>query len=250
MAMANPVGKAELRARGPLYLQVAATIRRDISKGNFKPGEQLQSISDLATTHNVSVITIRQAIETLEEEGLLHRFQGRGTFVSEAPGVGVTLTLKSDWNSLLEHLEDKKPTMIQMADKVATPMLDPVFGKLEPEYRYMRRVHNYAETPYALINIYLSQRISDMDPEGFADEMVISRLSAMPEVGVARLQQRISFTTADAETAELLRLPLHAAIGDVLRVITDKEGRAIYIGQTKYRGDFVHLEFDIQEPPK
>ena len=35
-----------------------------------------------------------------------------------------------------------------------------------------------------------------------------------------------------------------------LRVITEVEGKAIFVGQTKYRGDFVNLEFDLMEPPK
>lgn len=240
----------EAKGSGPLYIQIASSLRRNISNGVLKPGERLPSIAELSEAQSVSVITIRQAIELLESEGLLKRFQGRGTFVSDHPGIGMSLTLKSDWDSLLGHLEGKKPTLIQMADKIATPMLDPAMGRLESEYHYMRRVHSFSDTPYALINIYLSKRIFDLDPDGFKQNMVISRLSDLPEAGVARLQQRVSFTTADAETAEHLKLPVNAAIGDVLRVITDHHGRAIYIGQTKYRGDFVKLEFDISEAPK
>lgn len=238
------------KGSGPLYLRIAASMRRDISNGLFAPGERLPSIVELAGQHGVSVITIRQAIEVLESERLLERHQGRGTFVSDHPGVGLTLTLKSDWNTLLQHLEDKKPTLITVADKVAKPMLDPELGRLESEYRYMRRIHSFSETPYALIDIYLSQRVFDLDPDGFTNGMVISRLSELPEVDAARLQQRISFTTADEMTAEMLKMPPNAAIGDVLRVITDRQGRVIYVGQTKYRGDFVKLEFDLAEPPK
>ena len=246
----KPASRPDNKGSGPLYIQIATTLRRDISNGILKPGERLPSITELAVTHSVSVITIRQSIELLEMEGLLQRFQGRGTFVSDHPGVGMSITLKSDWDSLLYHLEGKKPTLIQMVDKVATPMLDPALGKLEREYRYMRRVHSFSNTPYALINIFLSTRIFDLDPEGFKQDMVISRLSELPEAGVARMQQRVSFTTADAETAGHLKLPVHSAVGDVLRVITDRHGQAIYVGQTKYRGDFVKIEFDISEAPK
>lgn len=240
----------EDKSRGPLYLQLATTLRRDIANGILKPGEKLPTISALAEARGVSIITIRQAIEVLEAENLLRRYQGKGTFVTDAPKIAASLTLRSDWGSLLEHLADKRPTLIRMVDKVATPMLDPRFGRLEPEYRFMRRVHSYDDLPYALINIYLSQRIADLAPKAFEENMVISQLSQMPEARIARMQQRISFTTADAETAGLLQLPENAAIGNVLRVITDADGNAIYIGQTRYRGDFVNLEFDIQEPPK
>ena len=232
------------RGAGPLYSSIAATLRRDIADGVLSPGARLPSITELATQYQVSVITIRQALELLESERLIERHQGRGTFVSDHPGIGMTLTLKSDWKTLLEHLEGKKPKLVTVADKVATPLLDPEFGKLEPAYRYMRRVHSFSNTPYALIDIYLSQRVFDLDPEGFTKGMVISRLADLPDARVNRLQQRISFTTADAQTSELLAVPPNSAIGDVLRVITDREGRAIYVGKTKYRGDFVKLEFD------
>ena len=248
--MSGSLPESETRGLGPLYLRVAASLRRQIARGELRPREKLPSIAEMAERHAVSVITVRQAIELLEGEGLIQRFQGRGTFVRDAPGVGANLTLRSDWNSLLEHLEGKRPTLLQMADRVATPPALPEIGTLEPEYRFMRRVHSFEETPYALVDIYLSQRISDLDPEGFKAGMVISRLSSLEAAGVARMRQHIAFTTADEEIARHLSLPLYAAIGDVTRVITDREGRAIYIGLTKYRGDFVTLEFDIEEPPK
>ncbi len=245
-----PANFSAKKTAGPLYLSIASALRRDIANGILSPGERLASITELADQHNVSVITIRQALELLESERLIERQQGRGTFVSDHPGIGMSLTLRSDWDALLEHLEDKKPTLVTMADNVALPMLDASMGQLEPSYRYMRRVHSFANTPYALIDIYLAHRVFDLDPDGFTNGMVISKLSELTEADAARLQQRISFTTADAQTSELLGLPQNAAIGDVLRVITDREGRAIYVGHTKYRGDFVKLEFDVTEPPK
>lgn len=248
--MSGQPPEPEIRGLGPRYLRVAATLRRQIARGELRPGQKLPSIARMAERYPVSVITVRQAIELLEGEGLIERFQGRGTFVRDAPGVGASLTLRSDWHSLLEHLEDKRPTLLQMADGVAAPPVNPEIGTLEPEYRFMRRVHSFEDTPYALVDIYLSQRISDLDPEGFKQGMVISHLSRLDEAQVARMRQRIAFTTADEEIARQLRLPLHAAIGDVSRIITDREGRTIYIGLSKYRGDFVNLEFDIQEPPK
>lgn len=238
-----------LRSYGPLYVQIAMSLKREIAERILKPGEQLPAISDLASRHNVAIVTVRQAIAVLEDEGLLRRQQGRGTFVSNAPKVADKIVLKSDWASLLAHLGDKKPKLLKVADKVARPLLDPKLGELDQEYRFMRRVHSSKGTPYAVINIYLSQRVYEMDPATFDEGMVISRLHQLPNIEIGRLRQRINFTTADPETAKLLNLPVNAAVGDVLRVITDKDGVAIYVGHTKYHGDFVSLEFDLEELP-
>ncbi|MBE2278408.1 MAG: GntR family transcriptional regulator [Rhodobacteraceae bacterium] len=241
--------RADAHGRGPLYLSLAATLRRDIANGRLRPGEKLPAITAMADSHSVSVITVRQAIGVLEGEGLLQRFQGRGTFVRTTPGIGAQLTLRSDWDSLLGHLEGKALTLQQIEECAARPAIEPAIGRLEDEYLFMKRVHSSGETPYALVEVYISRRLFDLDPEGFRRSMVISVLSRLSVAHVARMRQTVSFTTADAETARLLRLPPQAAIGDVMRVIADREDRAIYVGLTKYRGDFVNLEFDLGAPP-
>jgi GntR family transcriptional regulator len=143
------------RGNGPLYLQIATHMRREIANGSLKPGERLPSIAGMAAARGVSIITMRQAIEVLEGDGLLQRLQGRGTFIVESPRVGAKLILRSDWDTLLRHLENKEPKLIKVADRVATPLIDRSFGTLARNYRYMRRVHSHEGLPYALINIYL-----------------------------------------------------------------------------------------------
>lgn len=233
----------ERKNREPLYLQVTAIIRRQIANGVLKPSQRLPSIAELAEQYQVSVVTVRQSIAILEDEGLLLRQQGKGTFISSEPKIGKWLVLKSDWNSLLHHLEGKQTRPLTVASNVPPPALDIKVGHFEDAYRFMRRIHSSGDLPYALIDIYLSQRIYDQSPDEFDRRMVISMLSEMESARASELQQSIFFTTADQETATALGLSANAPIGDVVRVITDRSGAIIYIGKTKYRGDFVKLEF-------
>lgn len=233
----------ERKNREPLYLQVAAIIRREIANGILKPSQRLPSIAELAQKYQVAVVTLRQSIAVLEEEGLLMRQQGRGTFISSEPKIGKWLVLKSDWNSLLHHLEGKQTKILTVGDNAPPPAIDTKVGHFESAYRFMRRIHSSGDVPYALIDIHLSQRIYDLDPGAFDRNMVISVLSEMKSAYPLDLHQSIFFTTADQETARALGLAANAPIGDVVRVITDKSGSIIYFGKTKYRGDFVKLEF-------
>ncbi|UUZ92646.1 transcriptional regulator PhoB [Paenibacillus sp. P25] len=68
----------------PLYFQLKQIIKEDILRGAYKAGEQLPPESELCETYGVSRITARRAITDLVEEGILHRQQGKGTFVKEA----------------------------------------------------------------------------------------------------------------------------------------------------------------------
>jgi GntR family transcriptional regulator len=63
----------------PLYLQVAAEIRRAIAEGEATPGDRLPLARDLATVLNVNVNTVLRALRTLRNEGLLDFRRGRGT---------------------------------------------------------------------------------------------------------------------------------------------------------------------------
>src|SRR5262245_1700819 len=54
-----------------------------IARGEWKPGATLPNEGDLARAFGVSVGTIRKALGFMEEERLLTRRQGKGTFVKD-----------------------------------------------------------------------------------------------------------------------------------------------------------------------
>ena len=67
-------------ASTPLWLQLKHALR-DFVTFQMRPGERIPSESQLCSFYNLSRITVRQAITSLVDEGLLHRQQGRGTYV-------------------------------------------------------------------------------------------------------------------------------------------------------------------------
>ena len=66
----------------PLYREVKLRITRSLIAGEWKPGDAIPSESRLAEHFNVSVGTIRKAIDELTAEKILVRQQGRGTYVA------------------------------------------------------------------------------------------------------------------------------------------------------------------------
>lgn len=66
----------------PLYGQVREMLLGRIGRGEWAPGESLPNEFVLASQFDVSIGTIRRAIEGLEESGIVVRKQGRGTYVS------------------------------------------------------------------------------------------------------------------------------------------------------------------------
>src|SRR4249920_240921 len=67
----------------PLYLQVRDALAERVATGQWKPGACIPNENDLAREFGVSSGTMRKALDLLEDQSLLTRRQGRGTFVND-----------------------------------------------------------------------------------------------------------------------------------------------------------------------
>lgn len=67
----------------PAYQQIADDIRQRILDGVYRPGDKLPTEADLMAEYGVSRIVIRNATDAVQDEGLIIKRQGAGTFVRE-----------------------------------------------------------------------------------------------------------------------------------------------------------------------
>jgi DNA-binding LacI/PurR family transcriptional regulator len=70
---------------------LASELRRKIRAGTLAPGDRLPSFSQLREQHGVTLSTIEKSLSTLEREGLIERFHGKGVFVREKDKATKTL---------------------------------------------------------------------------------------------------------------------------------------------------------------
>jgi ABC-type glycerol-3-phosphate transport system substrate-binding protein len=68
----------------PYHYQISKIIADRIHSGELLPGSRLPSEAELCKEYGVSRPTVRQAIATLVQQGLLHRKRGVGTFVANS----------------------------------------------------------------------------------------------------------------------------------------------------------------------
>ena len=98
----------------PAYRRIQSAIRRIIEAGELKPGDVVASERELARLHNVSLMTARHALVSLEREGIVERRRSVGTFVA-AP--------KIHFNKLMSYTE-------QMGSRRLTPVSKILFAKI------------------------------------------------------------------------------------------------------------------------
>ena len=66
----------------PMYLQIIEQIKRRIAVGDWKTGDGIPSIRQLAADLQVSVITVKRAYLELEREGVIATQHGKGSVVA------------------------------------------------------------------------------------------------------------------------------------------------------------------------
>jgi GntR family transcriptional regulator len=71
--------------QGPKYLRIREALRQEIEARRYPPGSPLPSQRLLAERFGVTLMTVRQAIGLLEEEGVVATRQGSGTYVRQRP---------------------------------------------------------------------------------------------------------------------------------------------------------------------
>lgn len=87
------------RSALPIYQQLVDQIKSAAASGMFPPGGQLPSVRELAGELAINPNTVARAYSILENQGIIVRKQGLGTFVADMPGTEI------DTSSLRDKLE-------------------------------------------------------------------------------------------------------------------------------------------------
>jgi GntR family transcriptional regulator len=221
----------------PAYQRIQNAIRKRIDAGQLHPGDAVASERDLAKIHQVSLMTARHALASLEREGLVERRRGIGTFVA-AP--------KIHFNKLMSYTE-------QMAGRSLTASSKVLFAKLidtEPEAAArlslpptssvikLERLRHAAGEPFALETCYLSAAefpgLLDA-PVGRDSLFGILERNYKVELGYA--DEEVDATAADPRIAELLGVPRRDPLLRIRQLIYSTKGKAIMYVLGFYRSD-------------
>jgi GntR family transcriptional regulator len=114
---------------GPLYQQIVDQIKQRIAVEEWKAGDEIPSIRQLAVDLRVSVITVKRAYLELEREGLIVTQHGKGSFVA----ADVTIGPQIYEQELSGHLAEaaRLGTAIGMSDREIVSRLRQVLDQAD-----------------------------------------------------------------------------------------------------------------------
>ncbi len=223
----------------PLYVQIAESLFDRIESGDLKPGQRLSAERKLSETLKVNRMTLRQALHTLEAQGLLVRRQGDGTYVAESKIERQAGKLVPFTKSMQKRGYTPGAKVITLEQRLAESAVAKELNlHVSTPVYFVHRVRLIKQEPVMLENFYLPvARFPGLERFDLAKRSVYEILETEYGVTISRARQSLEPTVATEYEAGILKIKIGAPLMLEIRLAFDKDDRPVEYGHDFYRGD-------------
>jgi GntR family transcriptional regulator len=238
------IGQTKLASR------VREEVRDRIRDGRFADGVQMPPEVELASSLGVSRTTVREALLQLEQEGLLIRRHGHGTFVRSSARLRGSLNANLSATEVIRgHGMEPGTSHARVDRRLAPPGVAEQLGLAPPpEVNYLERVRTADGRPVIFTIDMMPARLfgdAGVEPEVLLDPgLSLYRLYA-ERLGrsITDGQASIRLTRADDLVAERLAVPTGSPILCLEQVDATAEGESVLFSIESYVADT--FEFSV-----
>lgn len=223
-------------SRVPLYFQLAQQLEDAIRDGRLRPGDRIDTETDLAERLGLGRPTVRQAVQELVSKGLLVRRRGVGTQV-----VAAQFSRPLELTSLFDDLAaaDHRPSTRVLAlrqtpaeAQVATSLSIPRGSTVT----YIERLRLQQDEPLAIMRNWIPPGLVDLDEDRLSSTGLYELLRRSG-VHLRIADQRIGARAATRAEGLLLAVKTGAPLLTMARTAFDDGGRAVEYAEHCYRAD-------------
>lgn len=233
----------------PFYEQIRRTIVSAVEAGQIVPGDAIPGEYELCRIFGVSRTAVRQALGSLEHDGMISRVKGKGTFLS---AVKARETIANRLAGLFEDVTERGGVVrSQVLRREFVPADAHTASQLElsvgDDVLVLERLRFVDDLAWSLSTTWLPRAIGELlagaDLEGG------SLYKALEERGVVGVtgQRVLDAVVTDARTAELLEVASGSPAMRLVSVTRDSSGVPIESFVAVHRGDMSSFVFDIGE---
>nr|WP_223182595.1 MULTISPECIES: GntR family transcriptional regulator [unclassified Streptomyces] len=228
-----------LNRKLPLWYQVSQSLRASILGRAPDASLRLPTEEQLAAHYGVSVLTMRQALKELEQEGLISRHRRRGTFIEPGARRSTPRRLLGSIDAIVAQQSGERTTVLgHGAEPVPGEIAEHFPGVPEVmAYRRLRRDGESDEPTNWAENAVLPEVAASIDPADLERWPMTKILRDVVGVRISRITDTVEARLADPETAALLQVPLLSPILHYTGVTYDEGGRVVDVARIRYRGD-------------
>jgi GntR family transcriptional regulator len=251
----------------PLYARIAGVVRQRIETGELDIGAMLPTLEEFMAEFGASRVTMRLAMDMLENEQLIARRRGFGTVVISRPSNAHRVALPSTWDELMSRLADVRRTLLAVEES-AVPTGDELNvenGALHSEsqtgarsleelgntlarggerVRYVRMIarHEHAGAAYCHVDAWIDAAIYKASQRALKTKPALAVLVEKHKDSVAKVTQSMTLGLADIEVAKSLGGGLGSPIALVRRTVFDRAGKRVYASRIHFPASVVRID--------
>lgn len=228
----------------PLYFQLAQQLEAAVEQGRLPPGTLLGNEIDLAHRLGLSRPTVRQAIQSLVDKGLMVRRRGVGTQVVQSR-VRRPLELSSLYDDLEAAGQRPATKVLRAITEPATAEIAAALGLPEgTEVHLVERLRYAHDEPMALLRNHLppdllALRAPELESTG------LYRLMRASGITLHSARQSVGARAATAGEARALAEEPGAPLLTMERTTYDDTGRAVEFASHVYRASRYTFTFQL-----
>lgn len=222
----------------PLYVQLMEELETSIRNGVYKPGDKIMTEAEMAREYGVSLITVRKAVGSLMEKGLVVRKQGKGTFVTK-PKYSRNMKKLQSFTEMCEQMGVKPGARVLenrliAADKKVADRLG-----IEPGSNvvYISRLRLADGEPVQVEKSYFPLKYAFLLEEDLNNGSMFECLKEKAGAKVASSEKMIELCRATAEEAALMDVKKGDYLLFVKSTAYDENGEPMYAGIQLINGD-------------
>ncbi|GAA2251492.1 GntR family transcriptional regulator [Streptomyces ruber] len=228
----------------PLYYQLARQLEAAIEQGALGPGSLLGNEIELAGRLGLSRPTVRQAIQSLVDKGLLVRRRGVGTQVVHSQ-VKRPMELTSLYDDLQAAGHSPGTRVLTVEKRPAPAEAAAALGIAEgTPVHYVERLRLAHGEPVAYLTNHVPEGLLGLDHERL-EATGLYRLMRGAGITLHSARQSVGARGATPEEAARLAEPEGAALLTMRRTAYDDTGRAVEHGAHVYRASRYSFEFQL-----
>jgi GntR family transcriptional regulator len=235
--------------RLPLYQRLRDELSARIAAQQWRPGEAIPTEAELVKLFGASVGTVRKAVEMLVADGVLERFQGRGTFVRRA---GFNSSLFRFFRFHRESGARQVPqARILLRETMAAPSAVASALRLPPEAEviHLSRLRVVDDRPLLAEAIWLPRErfaaLLDIDTAEFGDLLYPLYEQRCGQV-VASAQEDLTAEAVDEAHARLLRIPEGSPVIVIERTALGYDGQPLEWRRSRGPADQFRYHVEIR----
>lgn len=228
--------------------RVYLSLREDIASHVYTSGQTLPGEIKLASSFDVSRVTVRRALDALCDDGLIERRAGSGTVISDKSATEIPVAM--NFNTLMPQLAEMgRNTTAKLLSFTYDAAPDFVSNAMSLDdndrVQIATRVRLAEGQPFSHLTTYVPESIASSYSENDLANTPLFTLLERSGVKIDNAHQTISATLASPGLAEALEVPVGSALLSLQRVVCDDKGHGVEYLVARYRPDLFTINMTL-----